>query len=337
MKTDSVPFWRTQTTRLAATYLAIIMAMSLGFSTILYGVSAAQLDSQLPNTPYADERGTFVPEPRLRRFIAGKVDESKRELLIRLGVLNAVMLVFGVAVSYLLARKTLEPIERSSEAQSQFVSDVSHELRTPLTAIQTSNEVALRKKKLTLAEAREIISSNTTDVQRLQRMTTLLLELVRDNAALNRQSVAVHDIVARAMTIVAPSAVQREIVMDDQTKNVRLDADADAITEALVVLLDNAIKYSEPGGTVTLTTKQHRQTAVLAVADTGQGITEADQTKIFQRFYRSDTARLRQDSGGYGLGLAIAKKIVEAHDGHIEVKSRPGKGSVFSLIIPRAK
>ena len=333
----SVPFWRTQTTRLTAIYLAIIMAMSLGFSTILYFASAAQLDRQLPRDYYVDEGGQFMPGSRIQRYMSLQVDTGKRELIMRLTVLNIVMLLFGVTISYLLARKTLEPIERNSEAQSQFVSDVSHELRTPLTAIQTTNEVALRKSKLTIKEARETIRSNIDEVGRLQRMTTLLLTLLSDNATLARQVVGVHDVVSQAMTVVAPQALEKDIALDDQTKNQQLHADPDAIAQALVVLLDNAIKYSEPHATVTLSTASRRQMVALTVTDTGPGIAPSDQEKIFDRFYRSDQARSRRGSGGYGLGLAIAQKILAAHGGTIELQRRPGKGSAFSLLIPPAK
>lgn len=333
----SVPFWRTQTTRLTATYLAVIMAMSLGFSTILYFASASQLDRQLPRDYYIDESGQFLPAMRVQRYINSQVDAGKHELIVRLILLNTVMLLFGGAISYILARKTLEPIERNDEAQTQFVSDVSHELRTPLTAMQTTNEVALRKKKLTLDEARDIIRSNVDDVGRLQRMTTLLLSLLSDNATLTRQEVGIHEIVSQAMTVVAPQAIEKDIALDDHTKNQKVHVDTDAIAQALVVLLDNAIKYSEAGSTVLLTTARKRQMVALSVIDTGSGIAPVDQEKIFQRFYRSDQARSQSSGGGYGLGLAIAEKIIRAHGGTIELRSTAGKGSEFSLLLPGLK
>lgn len=333
----AVPFWQTQTTRLTAFYLTIIMAMTIGFSTILYVTSAAQLDRQVLRDFYVDDRGQFTPGIRTQRYISSQVDSGKRELIIRLLVLNIVMLLFGAAISYMLARKTLEPIERNSEAQSQFVSDVSHELRTPLAAIRTTNEVALRKKSLTIKAARETIRSNIDDVERLQRMTTLLLGLLSDNTALVRETVHIHDIVSMAMTTVAPPAVEKNISIDDKTKNETVYVDPTAVGQALVVLLDNAVKYSNPGSTVTLTTTLRRQAIQLNVTDTGVGVPGADREKIFQRFYRGDQARTRHGTDGYGLGLTIAQRIMAAHGGTIELTSSVGEGSTFSLIIPRGK
>lgn len=332
-----VPFWRRQTTRLTAIYLAVIMALSLGFSSILYFVSAAQLERQVPGDYFSDEGGQFLPAARVQRYLSSQVDAGKRELVVRLAVLNTVMLLFGAAISYILARKTLEPIERNDEAQTQFVSDVSHELRTPLTALQATNEVALRKKKLTIQEARQIIQSNIDDVGRMQRMTTLLLSLLSDHAALTRQTIGIHDIVSRAITTIAPQALERDIALDDTTKNLQVDVDPDAIAQVLVVLLDNAIKYSALGSTVTLSTTPKRQMVALTVADTGQGIAPEDQERIFRRFYRSDAARSRASGDGYGLGLTIAQKIVTAHGGTIELRSQLSKGSQFSLLLPLAK
>lgn len=332
-----VPFWRTQTTRLTAIYLAVIMAMSIGFSTTVYFVSAAQLDRQIPDNYYIDESGQFIPTSRVQRYISLQVDGGKRELVFRLAVLNSFMLLFGTAISYILARKTLEPIERNDEAQTQFVSDVSHELRTPLTSMQLTNEVALRKEKLPIAEARRVIKANIDEVGRLQRMINLLLSLLTDNSGLRRQEIGIHDIVSQAITVVAPQALEKRISIEDKTKNLKILADPDAIVQALVVLLDNAIKYSDMSASVILTTAPRRQAVVLSVADTGAGIAPEDQEKIFKRFYRSDVARSHHDHDGYGLGLTIAKKILTAHGGNVELRSQVGKGSKFSLVIPRPK
>lgn len=332
-------FWQSQTSRLLLIYLAIIMAMSIGYSSIIYFVSVEQLERQLPEVIYEEVDGMIVVDHNFEKQIKQRVSEGKKELIIQLYILNLLMLVFGAALSYILARLTLRPIERNVEAQTRFVSDASHELRTPLTAIQTVNEVALRNKKLTLKQAKGLIEDNLDEVRRLQRMTSMLLELVSDDRRLLPVKLPLHDVVSQAVTNVAAVAIERDIVIDDQTKNYNILADEAAITQAVTILLDNAIKYSEPKTTITLTSAKPRRNIVrISVRDQGIGISKQEQLKIFDRFYRSDESRVRDHgSGGYGLGLEIAKNIAERHGGSIDLQSKLGVGSTFSISIPAAK
>ncbi len=234
-------------------------------------------------------------------------------------------------------RWTLEPIERSIEAQTRFVSDASHELRTPLTAIQATNEVALRRKKLTLADAKDVIQSNLDDVLRLQRMSSMLLELAGNDHELFVAPTGVHDIVSVALTNVAAGADGKNIDIDDQTKNDMVMADAESAGQALTILLDNAIKYSPEGEQIKVHSQKKRSTVEISVTDNGPGIKREEQKKIFDRFYRSDEARTHNENAGYGLGLEIAQKIAKSHGGSIELVSTPGKGSTFSLVLQSAK
>lgn len=336
-------FFNSQTSRLMLTYLGIIMAMTISFSAVIYFASAEQLERQLPlgltggSGYYVDDQGQFLPAPRVQAYIEQQITSGKHALLIRLYVLNMVMLVFGAAFSFVLARWTLEPIERNVETQTRFVSDASHELRTPLTAIQATNEVALRRKVLTIGDAREVIQSNLDDVLRLQRMTSMLLDLASDGRQPMLAPTPVHDIVSIAMTNIAAGAVSKDINIDDKTKNQLVMAESESIAQALTVLLDNAIKYSPEGSTVSLTSKKRRSMVAISVKDEGPGINKSDQKKIFDRFYRSDEARTHNQSAGYGLGLEIAQKIAKSHDGSIELVSAPGKGSTFSLLMQAAK
>ncbi|MGH7238392.1 MAG: sensor histidine kinase, partial [Candidatus Saccharimonadales bacterium] len=142
-------FLHSTTARLSLTYLAIIMVMSVAFSFVFYQTTSYQLGQQiLPRSFYRRiEPDGFTPH--VNSFLRQRIDEGRHSLIVRLIILNAVVLALGSLASYLLARRTLEPIEESMEAQSQFASDASHELKTPLTAIRASNEVALRKPGLT--------------------------------------------------------------------------------------------------------------------------------------------------------------------------------------------
>ena len=302
-------------------------------------MTTAQLDKQIPTQDgYIDVDRVLTFTPRVQDYITQHINLGKQELLTKLVILNVIVLCVGAIISYLLARRSLRPIERVMEAQARFVSDASHELRTPLTAIQTTNEVTLRKKKLSLAEAKQVIQSNLDDVARLQRMTTMLLELASQDATLDMRPTNIHDVVSRALTDSAPKASSRRITIDDQTKPMWISADVDAAAQALTTLIDNAIKYSPDKSKIVLRTASLRHNMVrISVIDSGVGIAEDDVNHVFDRFFRTDNARTRQQHDGYGLGLAIAKNIMELHDGSIDATSKLGKGSTFMLDFPAAK
>lgn len=343
------------TGRLTLTYLMIIMVMSIGFSVVLYKTSSHELGRQIPPDAFfrnqmnnddatpvvvsqqgAQTTQTNYRSPSIDRFLHKRIDEGRYTLLMHLLIVNGVALVVGAAVSYRLARRTLQPIEAAMEAQVQFVSDASHELRTPLAAIRATNEVALRKPKLSVAEAKNIIAQNTEDVIRLSELSDGLLRLVsQDKQAVTVGAVSLQAVVTEAINQCIPKAQAHEITIDDKIKNVEVLAEQATLQQALVILLDNAIKYSHAGGAVTVTTQQQGKFALLHVRDKGIGIRASDMQHIFRRFYRADTARTTQaNRHGYGLGLPIAQSLLAAQHGEILVKSTLGKGSTFTIKLP---
>lgn len=331
-------YWRSQTARLMAVYIAIIMAMSLIFSASIYFISAEQLDRQAPASGYIDDAGLFTPSERIGSYLRQSVAEAKEELILRLYLLNLVVLICGAAFSYVLARWTLEPIERSMAAQTRFVSDASHELRTPLTAIQTANEVALRRKKLTLKEAKAILEDNLDDVQRLQRLTNMLLQVAADEMHLSLEPVAAKQLAKQALSSNLRDAKAKKVTIKQSIDpKLLVEADPDAAAQALTALVENAVKYSPEGGVVSVAASRRRGNIVIQVIDNGPGIARVDQKRIFERLYRTDQARQREGAGGYGLGLEIAQNIARHHGGSIELRSSLGKGSSFSLVLPAAK
>lgn len=325
------------TIRLTFIFLAIIMCMSLVFSGALYSSAASQLERQLPGNGFVDIDGLFEPSMRVQQYLANNIRNGEREIITRLVILNVITFLIGLVVSFLLARQTLKPIEDSMLAQFQFVSDASHELKTPLTAIQTMNEVTLRKKKLTLREAKATIQSNIDDVKRMYRLTRMLLELANQDSTLETAPTSVHEIVSIALTNSATNAGIKQVSIDDRTKPLSVMANAVVAGQALTAVIDNAIKYSGEGSEITLATKWRRNSVQIIVSDNGPGISKADLTRIFDRFYRSDPARSRKQYDGYGLGLALVKKIMTLHGGSVRATSEPGKGSSFILSFPVAK
>ena len=324
--------FRTTTLRLAGTYLAIIMVMSLGFSLVFYQTSAAQLERQRPPSEAGREQEFHFTDHAVNRFLERRAAEARQELIAQLVLVNLAALAIGSVVSYLLAEHTLRPICANMHAQTQFVSDASHELRTPLTALRTANEVALRNPKLTLAEARTVIEANVTDATRLQTLANTMLGLLRhDHSTVQLQPVALQTVVSEAMNLVVAPAQAKSIAIDDTTPPLIVRAHQQRLVQLLTILLDNAIKYSPEHTTITITAESTNRWARVQIIDQGIGMDTATQRQIFQRFYRADQARTGGLDQGYGLGLAIAQQIITEHGGKITVDSTPGSGTTFTV------
>lgn len=345
------------TARLAFTYLAIIMLMSLGFSLVLYRVSWGEIGRQIPpdslystnqntnspdygsgQTPQDNSGTTQQSQEPVGQFLEKRAREGRSELIARLVLLNITALALGSALSYILARKTLSPLERAMEAQAQFVSDASHELRTPLAAMQVSNEVALRSKRLSVAEAREVLHRNIDDVNRLKSLSDRLLNLARQTKP-PLAPTSLKEVVTDSIRHIQPAASRKRITLANEVADALIETDNHSLCEVLVILLDNAVKYSPQKTTVTVSARRRGRYSYISVTDHGDGIASQHLGHIFQRFYRADASRTSMNSShsGHGLGLAIAKQIMLNLDGDIGVHSRPGEGSVFTLKVPLAK
>lgn len=337
-------FLSSTTARLAESYLLIIMLMSIGFSLVLYNTSANQLGHQIPPhgltqqaSPNNDQGKPQDDNPALDHFFHQRIAEGRTALRFRLLYLNVGALLVGAVVSYYLARRSLRPIEQAMDAQVQFVSDASHELRTPLTAIKAVNEVALRNKKLSLSNAKNVITQNIDDVERLQALAEGLLMLAKqDKTKLTYSAVALQTIVGDAMTQIIPQASNKAITVNDEVANISVIGNKAALEQVLVILLDNAVAYSHPKTTITLQTRIKGKHVYLDIVDQGIGIRATDLPHIFSRFYRGDQSRSASEKTGYGLGLSIAQRIMLNHDGAITVHSVPGEGSTFTLKLSSA-
>lgn len=336
-------FLGTPTVKLAGTYLAIIMLMSVSFSIIFYNTSAQQFSRPIPgvgqselrqngNVMFNDQNGSIVFNDELRRVIDERFAQTRRALKIRLVWINLSALVLGSVISYILARRSLQPIEEAMEAQTQFVSDASHELRTPLTVLQTTNEVALRRPKLPAADARDLIAHNVEEVKKLRHLSNMLLELLKNNdAEVIFAPVNLQDVVSDALGSVVAVAQDKDITIEDQVPKVYALTSKELLARIVVILLDNAVKYSEAGKVITISAKQTEKKVFLSVTDQGIGIRASDLPHIFRRFYRADKSRSVNDTHGYGLGLAIADKLSEQSGAKIHVSSTLGKGSTFAI------
>lgn len=313
--------------RLALSYLAVIMTLSLVFSVIIYAITSAQLNRPLPPGEHAQQPPELI-ERQFSRRLEQRNSETRGSVIISLAALNGVMLLIGYWLSLLLARRTLAPIERAMRAQVQFVSDASHELRTPLTALMTTNEVALRKKTLDEKKVRAVFQRNIDEVEKLRKLTDNLLQLTQvDNQQIEKQAVDMAELIRDIVDRYQPVANKKQVALDMQVVSVTHVVAVVAVTQILGTLIDNAIKYSPLGSTVVI--RLDGQT--LSVVDQGIGIAKQNQAKVFDRFYRSDEARTRGHGSGYGLGLAIARAVADKNGYQLSVKSELGQGSTFSL------
>jgi signal transduction histidine kinase len=328
---------RGDTGRLAATYLAIIISLTIVFSSVIYAISASQFNGGLSPHGQAGSMSQFDDFTRgsLQELFEERAKQARADLFWSLLLLNLAVFIGGAFFSYYLARKSLEPIEAAMDSQRQFVSDASHELRTPLTALQITNEVALRKKSLTLAQAKELIGHTLAETIKLRNLSEALLGLAKQEGIdTTKQSVHLPEVVLATVETLKPLADEKHITIATDVPDIDVTANSAALTQIIRILLDNAIKYSPADSTVSVSAEQSEDGTTVSVADNGPGIASEHQEKIFDRFYRVDESRSSQNIGGSGLGLAIAKAAAVRNDLDLAVESQPGGGSRFSVRIP---
>ena len=220
----------------------------------------------------------------------------------------------------------------------EFVQNVSHELRTPLTIIQAKQELLLQEPNSKILDKSEDIVLTLNETKRLSKMVKDLLQLSRaDNKKMNlqKESINIDDYIKE---IVSPYMEVAELEEKSIILNLNYKADVkvdtNKIYQLMIILLDNAIKYTETNDKIEICTYQKDNKCVIEVKDTGIGVSEEGLKRIFERFYREDAARNRE-TGGSGLGLSIANMIVSAHNGTIKVSHNNPKGTVFTIRLPK--
>lgn len=326
--------FRSARIKLTLYYLFIIMVISLLFSGVVYRGVTFEIERgvrrQAVRMMPFDE---FFPNDIHEEIIT----EAKQRVALELVIINFCIFIVSGTAGYFLAGKTLKPIAEMVDEQKQFVADASHELRTPLTAIKTENEVALRDKKLDLKFARELIKSNLEEINNLKSLTDYFLTLSKYQDANTKLQNEVFDL-SRALQEVInrlkPMARVKNIEFSTKLDSVKVRANKISIIELITILVDNAIKYSHENGEVKVEITHKNNTAILKVEDFGVGIKAEDIGLIFNRFYRADSSRTKNQAVGYGLGLSIAKSIADLNCGKIVVNSTFGKGSTFTFFLP---
>lgn len=234
-------------------------------------------------------------------------------------------------------RSMSDDLERTLQARADLVTNVSHELRTPLTAVKGLVET-LRDGAVDDLGARDrFLASIENETDRLIRLVNDLLTLSRADAqalSLHRERFNLADLARTTVDALTAQAAERQVPLVVTGPPVHVHADADRIRQVLVNLLDNAIRFSPSGQAISVSVSPSPNEVTVAVQDHGPGIPPAEQSRVFERFYRADRSRARKSEGGAGLGLAIAQALVQVHGGRITLESVPGQGTTVRFTLP---
>ncbi len=336
--------FQSATLKLTAWYLAILMAISITFSVVIYQLNYREVSFRLENLQHSIMDSFNAPAPFTAYFdnydkSTGNVllDESRKasnQMILSLLYINIVVFVAGGLGAYFLARRTLRPIEEAHEAQSRFTSDASHELRTPLSAMKAELEVNLRDPNLEIGEARELLESNLEEVNKLIDLSQMLLHLSRlDHDKLEVDTIDLPAMLEELLKRYPDHAKRFKVTTRKKATTL---ANESAITELMGILVDNAIKYSPEKSLIYIRIFEQRGQVGFEIKNGGPAIPADKLPKLFERFYRADTSRTNSAKNGYGLGLSIAKKIVDVHYGELSVSSAPEE-TAFTFYLPILK
>lgn len=266
---------------------------------------------------------------------------NEKQSMLRI-IMAAICLLIGgllafFLVSLYLAHWALHPVEKAWEQQRQFVADASHELKTPVTVILANSGILMAHVNETIKENKKWVENTQAEALRMKKLVDDLLFLAKNDSAQPRKCYLEVDfsfVILSSFLVFEAIAFEQGITLNNNiADNIFINGDKNQLQQLIVILLDNACKYVDAKGTVTVSLYKTQDKAKLQINNTGTAIAQNDLNKIFERFYRSDKSRARE-AGGFGLGLAIAERITQQHRGRIEVESLNEKGTTFTVILP---
>ena len=339
--------FRSARLKLTAFYFGIIVVLCLFLTIGIQGFMNHELDrgdsarqgavnqwfeqynTQLPNSDYFGQPSdTFFSQTQQRQS-----DRTRQNLARDFVLLDIGLLVLGALLSYWYAGRTLKPIEEMHEQQKRFTADASHELRTPLASMKLENEIFLRQKSFTDKDARELITSNLEEVDRLERLAVNLLALSDyEKMESDHEPVLIDKVVDDAITQAKKSKAARKINFVKTIETAKVDVNKDGLVQLVGILLDNAVKYGNKKANIDIDGEMVGDGYQLIVRDHGPGIAEDDLPYIFDRMYRGDKARSSKVAG-HGIGLSLAKQIAAANDISLTAYNAEGGGAAFMLTL----
>ena len=330
---SSADRFRSARLQLTLVYLAIIVGIVVLLSSALYEFHAHDVEN-------IDRRRSV---PGLRPEVPGTGDAPGiGEYLESLGrsiiIADIITIVAAGGLSWLLATRTLRPIRKAVETEQKFYANAAHDLRTPLAVMRSEAEVALRSGGVS-GDARQVITSSLEEITRMSTMVEQMLDLARSGPlgaarAVPMEPVDLADMARALATKLARRAQSAGIsLVTDAGSPARISGNAFALERAVYNILENALAYTPIGGTVTVRVHKAGVHVILSVTDTGIGIGREDLPYITEPFFRGDRARSTH-AGGAGLGLTIARTIMDEHRGSLLVESSPGAGTTITLRFP---
>ena len=303
--------------KLTIFYFLIICGISLIFNAVIFGtISNGRMEI---SQDFSDMKSTT--ESFRNSIIEARNAAAEKQIFEAMTILNFAILVAGGWGSAILARKTLAPLEKAHKLQSEFVSNASHEIRTPLSTIQLETELILKDKNASREDLREILQSNLEEAKSLESLTSMLLRLSKiEKIAL--ENVNLNEIVKNRL-----EKFPSDKINFTESKEFIVYANETAIAELATILVDNALKYNTSKEKIDVKIFRENRQAILEVSNFSRQIEKSELDKLFERFYRSDNARsCNGKCEGHGLGLAIAKKLVENLESSLTVHNKKVAG-----------
>lgn len=278
----------------------------------------------------------YVNTPRGIRIVfldKGYEDQNLRELLISFSILGIIIFIGSLIVSIIISNIAVKPVEKSIKQQKQLISDMSHELKTPITIISTNTDIILSHLNSTIAEEQKWIGYIKEETKHMSELTNTMLYLAKTDEFFKQPTLKDLNLSNIAYEIALPFesvCFENKKAFDiDISEDVFIKGDETAIKQLITILLDNAIKYSDNNGRIAFSLQKSRNKATIEVINTGEPIPKESIPFLFDRFYRIDKSRSKQNDGN-GLGLSIAKRIVEQNHGSISVFSNAIDGTKFT-------
>lgn len=266
--------------------------------------------------------------------------DSLEVLLVNCLLVFCYAIILFFLLSLFLSRLALKPVEKAWEQQNQFIADASHELKTPLTVILANLQILFSHKDRTIKEQEKWLINTKEEADRMKQLVEELLFLARSDAEsveavqITKQPLNFSELVLNGVLLFESVAFESKVTLDnDIESDIFLEGSETQLKQLITILLDNACKYAGVNGSVSVGLKRQAGHGVFTIVNTGEIISPTEQKHIFERFYRTDKSRVRKE-GGYGLGLSIAKTIIERHKGKISVASSAETGTIFTVTLP---
>ncbi len=310
--------------RLRLTFYYSITAIIIlgGSSVLLYNTILSNLSQSIMES-IVDPRIAYIIENRTRDI-----------LLSRFLTINLVLIIFIVILGFLLTYKTLEPIKMNMQKQKRFIADASHELRTPTAVIISGLEVNLANKNLDLRGAKRTLENTLEEMREFSKLSNDLLDLSKDDTRAEKkyEAIAISELIQAIVKKDKNLAQEKEIQLETKlTSRATVRGNKIELDRVFYNILDNAIKYTPPRGTISLNDSVAAHTYVVTIRDSGSGMSKEILDKIFDPFFRGESSR---NTSGAGLGLTLSKSIIENHKGTIAINSQENKGTNVIITLP---